>query len=106
MSFKVGDIVRSYDFPITDDCYIEGIVRKIAPWEHCPCGFNHLHIEVTLDHFTGENITEDGREWVYPVDPTTSAIGFFPGGKASRVEMGKGRKIRSIHSVFEGDGND
>ena len=84
MSFKVGDIVRSYDFPVSSDCYIEGIVRKIAPWDHCFCSLNHLHIEVTLDHFPGKG---EDRDWVYPVDPTTSAIGFMPGGKASRVEV-------------------
>ena len=87
---KVGDIVRSYDFPRTEEYYVEGIVRKIAPWEHCEfkCGLDHIHIEVILD--TCVNSKEMGweiRKWVFPVHPDSGAIGFMFDGKASRVEV-------------------
>jgi len=70
---KVGDIVRSYDFPFNDDVFVEGIIRSISPWVHCGCSANHIHIEVTLDTFIPTDPTEedlgDIREWVFPVHP-------------------------------------
>jgi len=70
---KVGDIVRSYDFPHNNNIYVEGIIRKIAPWRHCGCSLNHIHIEVTLDTFIPTDPTEedlgDIRDWVFPVHP-------------------------------------
>jgi len=87
---KVGDIVRSYDFPREDRFYVEGIVREISEWEHCEfrCGLDHIHIEVILDTCipAGEP-NAPIREWVFPVHPDSGALGFHEGGKASRVEV-------------------
>jgi len=85
---KVGDLVRSYDFPRCDDYYVEGTVREISEWEHCEfnCGLDHIHIEVILDTcVNSEEPDAPIREWVYPVHPDSGAMGFHEGGKASRV---------------------
>lgn len=64
---QVGQRVISYDFPYIIDCYVEGIIREIKPWDGCPCGVNHIHIEVIEDVWNGELVKEDEmRKWVYP----------------------------------------
>ena len=43
---KPGVTIRSYDFPTSNNCYIEGLLIKIAPapTDVCPCSYNHLWI--------------------------------------------------------------
>lgn len=85
---EVGDRVRSYDFPFDDEIYVEGIVQSIEEWEHCEfnCGLPHIAILVDIDTFP-EGPSRIG-EIVYPVDPWSGAMGFFPpNGNASRVEV-------------------
>ena len=83
---QVGDRVRSYDFPFNDDIYVEGIVQSIEEWEACGCGLPHIAILVDLDTFP-EGPSRIG-DIVYPVDPFSGALGFFPpNGLASRVEL-------------------
>ena len=103
-SFQIGQKIRAYDFRNNRDCYIEGIIRKIAPWDLCRCGEPHLHIEVTLDTLPevarlqqeeggeggfqvdgelldpsaevrhGDDI--EARDWVFPVIPTSKVRTF------------------------------
>tara|TARA_Y100000389_G_C17357832_1_gene462077 strand:+ start:236 stop:679 length:444 start_codon:yes stop_codon:yes gene_type:complete len=51
---KIGTMVRSYDFAYDNANYIEGRVVAIAPWEGCPCGNDHVHIQV-VRQFMGCN---------------------------------------------------
>lgn len=76
-NLQVGQRVISYDFPFVLDCYAEGIIRHIGPWDNCPCGSNHIHIEVIEDVWNGELQQEDEmRTWVYPAG--ADALGLFP----------------------------
>ena len=82
---EIGDRVRSYDFPFNDDCYIEGVVVSIEPWEHCSCDQPHVSILVDVDTFEERNLV---GEMVYPVAPSSNAVGFFPpNGLPSRIEI-------------------
>lgn len=83
MSIKVGDYVRSYDFPFDDESYIEGTVMEVSIWEHCEfqCGLPHIHILVEIDTFS-----DRVGDMAYPVCPNSGAHGFFPpDGAASKV---------------------
>ena len=82
--FKIGDRVRSYDFPLDDEHYIEGVVKHVGVWEHCEfkCSYPHLHILVDRDTL-GDRV----GEMVYPVHPSSEALGFFTGRRASRIEI-------------------
>ncbi len=51
---KLGTMVRSYDFAFDNANYAEGRVVDIAPWEGCPCGNDHIHIQV-VRQFMGCN---------------------------------------------------
>ena len=85
---KVGDRVRSYDFPHNDEIYIEGEVIAIKEWEHCEfnCGLPHVHIRVDLDTWPDYQRNLVGC-MVYPVHPESGAIGFHYEGKASKIEV-------------------
>lgn len=75
---KVGDTVRSYDFPFGNDtsCYVEGVVSRIAPAppEVCPCGFDHYHITTQRRVFNDKE-TSDFAEAYFPVaDPAQTRV--------------------------------
>lgn len=70
----VGDRVRSYDFVlpngdlIRDDCYIEGRVTRIGEWADCPCGIDHVAIEVHEIVWEGERKPATARtRMAFPV---------------------------------------
>lgn len=59
---KVGDRVRSYDFTFNDYVYVEGIVEKIAPWEHCMvCDKDHVWIRVDVDTWWSDEFDDETR---------------------------------------------
>ena len=75
---KVGDTVRSYDFPFGSDtsCYVEGVVVRIAPAPSgiCPCGLDHYHI-VTQRRVFNDKETSDFAEAYFPVaDPLQTRL--------------------------------
>lgn len=75
---KVGDTVRSYDFPFGSDtsCYVEGVVVRIAPAPSgiCPCGLDHYHI-VTQRRVFNDKETSDFAEAYFPVaDPAQTRL--------------------------------
>lgn len=75
---RVGDTVRSYDFPFGSDtsCYVEGVVARIAPAppDVCPCGFDHYHI-VTQRRVFNDKETSDFAEAYFPVaDPAQTRV--------------------------------
>ena len=75
---KVGDVVRSYDFCLggkvtNDDCYVEGIVEKIAPVEWCGPNCDHYHIKTIRRIFNGKPTTYE--DYYFPVaDTNQSAV--------------------------------
>lgn len=53
---KIGDRVRSYDFPVfTRSAYVEGYVIAIGPWECNSETCWHYHIEVNTQVYSGEH---------------------------------------------------
>ncbi len=75
---KVGDRVRSYDFPETKDdpsrppCYVEGVVVGIVNWEGC----DRYEIECTKRIVCGvESTDEAGTSFFPPVNGTRSIFG-------------------------------
>jgi hypothetical protein len=54
-NIKVGDRVRSYDFPHRDDCFIEGHVTHIKEWEGC----ERYYIRVELVCWDGKIVPND-----------------------------------------------
>ena len=75
---KLGDVVRSYDFCLggkisVDDCYVEGIVEKIAPVEWCGPNCDHYHIKTIRRIFNGKPTTHE--DYYFPVaDPSQTAV--------------------------------
>ena len=75
---KVGDVVKSYDFCLggkvmNEDCYVEGIVEKIAPVEWCGPTCDHYHIKTIRRIFNGKPTTYE--DYYFPVaDPQQSAV--------------------------------
>jgi hypothetical protein len=75
---KLGDVVRSYDFCFggkisVDDCYVEGIVEKIAPVEWCGPNCDHYHIKTIRRIFNGKPTTHE--DYYFPVaDPSQTAV--------------------------------
>ena len=79
-AIKPGDYVRSYDFKGSwrkeecggqewnADCYIEGHVIKIAPYEGCGDRCDHYHIKVKKVVWSGEEKEEihEAQQIVYP----------------------------------------
>lgn len=64
MEIKVGQKVRSYDFGSHKDCYVEGIVEKIGPWEGCAGTCPHYHIRTTRKVWLGKE--EQGETYYFP----------------------------------------
>jgi len=103
ITIKVGDKVRSYDFPFLEnvhnpepsmpldeifspdptkyakDCYIEGVVTRIDFTESVGC--DCYHIDVTKDIWKGKEVTSvDKREKVAaPVNGVKSFFGVCNG---------------------------
>lgn len=68
---RVGDRVRSYDFPERRDCYVEGKVAAIK--EHHGC--QQYLIQADKSVWRGEQVTFT-NEWVYaPVNGTPTTMG-------------------------------
>lgn len=59
---KLGTMVRSYDFAFDNANYAEGRVVAIAPWEGCPCGNDHIHIQVVRQFMGCNSCNNKGLE--------------------------------------------
>ncbi len=87
---EVGDVVRSYDFVLGgkirhDDCYVEGMVVKIAPVEWCAPFCDHYHIKTIRRMFNGKPTTHE--DYYFPVaDPSQTAVRRIPRWSAESSE--------------------
>lgn len=77
---KVGNLVRSYDFPHDRKCYVEGIVEALTEKEGC----ERYMIRVTRKVWAGEEVADPIREHVYP--PVNGTPKLF-GGVTNYVEL-------------------
>lgn len=75
---SVGDSVRSYDFEVHPDCYVEGTVLAITdPIEGC----SRYRIAVLLRNFDGkQRLGKPGEEIVPPVNGTLNMMGGYTNG--------------------------
>jgi hypothetical protein len=81
-TIRVGDRVRSYDFPGVTDCFVEGIVVGIGEEiEGCP----RYRIRITGCVFQGRDVTDCScpQEFVFP--PVNGTPRLF-GGVCSGVQ--------------------
>lgn len=72
---EVGDLVRSYDFESTDDCYIEGTVMGFVEHEGC----QRYRIDGVFRVFDGKQ-TIVQREIIPPVNGTARMMGGYCNG--------------------------
>lgn len=79
---KVGDLVRSYDFPHDRKCYIEGVVDAFTEKEGC----ERYMLRVLRKVWIGEEVADPirDREYVYP--PVNGTPKLF-GGVTDFVEL-------------------
>lgn len=91
MDIKIGDHVRSYDFPSDDDasrrdCYIEGVVREFRPVDGC----ERYVIEIERDVWNGEDYSADSQRIGTRVYPPVNGTPKLFGGVCNGVEKIEG----------------
>jgi len=72
---EVGDLVRSYDFEFSDDCYLEGTVIGLIDFEGCP----RYRIAAVFKVWEGEQKMIE-REIIPPVNGTPRMMGGYCNG--------------------------
>lgn len=78
---KVGDKVRSYDFEVGDDCYIEGIVEAIGRFDDFGSSCFRYKIRVEKTVWEGKEI----RNRLTHIYPPVNGTPKFYGGVTHRV---------------------
>ncbi len=62
---KVGDVVKSYDFPDKKDCYIIGQVVHIGPVDGLEPDLDRYHIRL-IGRVWGAEVALEGGDYCYP----------------------------------------
>ena len=87
-----GDIIKSFHSQFSDKAFIVGTLKGRAPVDACPCGADHLIIEVLWDEM---HYTKDGEDEVF-TSYTKAGIEVFPA--CVEIELG-GAAVELIKSA-------